>query len=590
MESITAKVVPGKKISIDFSVVPAGIFLLEASSFLTEFLKSHVAELWKLVLARTVHFIFLLILTYLTNKLFKLKQISQLYFNKIILLGLLLSGLSLTAYHVVFDLLKIPTFTVPHTMIVVILHGAFWFPVLMVIGGSRTEIINAFNGYEERLLIQTRKSFKKSADFQAKQGQIEDEIRSELISQSNQINHLISKIDISQELTEVNNNIQKILSGKALRTLSLKLGNSVNDNSQSTILGQNLHSLLMVSKQFRILYRSTAKSAPLIPAIYVGLLVALTLPAYINFFTVVEILKSLPLLAFLAFILARFNVKVLKSDSENAILKSSLLILLIGYLPFILNQFGQQVNTNPNTSFPIFITGITFPFGYQFLIRFLQIIQPKAISLMQGDQLEASNSLRTAINSIVTEELIQTTSHRWAVYIHGKVLTKLAATSLKLEQSMLANDRDVFFTTLSNIQKLLENPAANFDETPLTLENEIKTRLNPWEGLLNISVHIDPSLISIQNERIRNLGEAVEEIISNSIRHGGAQTITLKITPINQIEIQVLVEDDAVNRPSTHPVRVGLGTKIFNLVSDGRWTHSYNNLSSQFKMIVAIAE
>jgi hypothetical protein len=126
-------------------------------------------------------------------------------------------------------------------MIVVIIHGAFWFPVLMVIGGSRTEIINAFNGYEERLLIQTRKSFKKSADFQAKQGQIEDEIRSELISQSNQINHLISKIDISQELPEVNNNIQKILSGKELRTLSLKLGNSVNDNSQSTILGQNLH-------------------------------------------------------------------------------------------------------------------------------------------------------------------------------------------------------------------------------------------------------------------------------------------------------------------------------------------------------------
>ena len=33
-----------------------------------------------------------------------------------------------------------------------------------------------------------------------------------------------------------------------------------------------------------------------------------------------------------------------------------------------------------------------------------------------------------------------------------------------------------------------------------------------------------------------------------------------------------------------------LRTKIFNLVSDGRWTHSYNNLSSQFKMIVAIAE
>ena len=73
MQSITSKVVPGKKISIDFSVVPAGIFLLEASSFLTEFLKSHVAELWRLILVRTIHLIFLLTLSYLTSKLFKLK-------------------------------------------------------------------------------------------------------------------------------------------------------------------------------------------------------------------------------------------------------------------------------------------------------------------------------------------------------------------------------------------------------------------------------------------------------------------------------------------------------------------------------------
>ena len=590
MESIASKVVPGKKISIDFSAIPAGIFLLEASSFLTEFLKSHVAELWRLSLARAIHFIFLLTITYLTRRFFKLKKIDELYFSQIILLGLFLGSLSLTAYHLTFDLLNIPTFTIPHTIIVVILHGSFWFPILMVIGGSRTEIINAFNGYEERLLIQTRKSFKKSVDFQIKQKQIENEIRSELITQSSQINNLISKIDTSHDLIEINNNVQKILSGKELRTLSLKLGNSVNNNSQSTILGQNLHSLLMVSKQFRILYRATAKSAPLLPVFYVGLLVALTLPAYINFFTVVEILKSLPLLALLAYILARLNVKVLKSASNNAILKSSLLILLIGYLPFILNQIGQQIDTNPNTSFPLFITGITFPFGYHFLIRFLQIIQPRAISLMQGDQLQASKSLQIAINNIVTEELIQTTSHRWAVYIHGKVLTKLAATSLKLEQSMLTNDRDAFITALTNIQKLLDNPAENFDETPLTLENEIRTRLNPWEGLLDISIHIDPSLVSIQNERIRNLGEAVEEIISNSIRHGGAQKITLKIAPINQIEIQVLVEDDAVNKPSLSPVRVGLGTRIFNLVSDGRWSLTHNGFNGQFKMIVAIGE
>lgn len=590
METITSKVKPNKKISVDFSVIPAGILLLDVSGFLTEFLKLHIHEFWKLILARVIHFIFLLLLCYSTNKIFKMRKITELLFSRIVLLGLILSGISLLTYHLLFNLFDIITLTLSHTLMVNILQGAFWFPVLMIIGGSRTEIINAFESYEKRLLVQTRKTFKKTTEYEKIQRKIEDEIRYELVTESNKISNLLSKIDTNQELTQINNNIQQVLSGKELRTLSLKLGQKSDTNSQSNIIGQDLHTIIMVSKQFRILYRATAQNAPLAAHFYVGLLVALTLPAFINFFTLVEAIISLIPLALFAFFLARINIYVLKSGLKNSFLFSSLLILSIGFLPFIENQIGQRITDDPKTIFPIIITAFTFPLGYHIIIRFLQIIQPKAIILMESNQLEASKSLKIAINKIVTEELTQTISHRWAIYIHGKVLTTLAATALKLEQSSNLNDRQSFITALSNLQKLLANPTVYFDETPLTLENEIQTRLNPWEGLLNISIYIDPMLVAIQNERIRDLGEAVEEIISNSIRHGGAQNITLKITPINQMEIEILVDDDAVNKPSDYPARVGLGTKIFNLVSDGRWVHTHQGLSSQFKMTVAITE
>jgi hypothetical protein len=590
MESITSKVAPGRKISVDFSIVPAGIILLEISAFLIEILKFYKSSSWNLISARFLHLVFLLLLSYTASKILKTRNIRQLLIHQIVILGLFLSFLSFIAYHLIFLYFDLKTFTFVHEVLLIILQGTFWFPILMIIGGSGSEIIAAFKGYEERLLVQTRKSVKKSEEFQGQQKQIEDRIRQELILESKKINDVLQKIDINQELSQINTAAQQVLSGKELRALSLRLGRKANFSDQATFLGQNIHSLLMVSKQFRILYSVTAKNSPLNEGIYVGLLLALIAPSYINFFTVTETLSSLPLLLIATYLIAKLINKILISGSKNAIFQSSILILLIGYLPFIVNQIGQSITTNPRTSFPILITALFFPVSYHFVIRFLQILQPKAIDLMSGDQLEASSSLTYAINEIVTEELSQTISHRWAIYIHGKVLTKLAATSLKCEQSVLTNDRDSLLSALLNMEKLLTNPIADFDEAPLTLEKEIETRLNPWEGLLSISIYIEPSLASIKNEKIRNLGEAVEEIVSNSIRHGGATTITLKITQINQTEIEVLVEDDAVNRPSEFPTRVGLGTKIFNLVSDGRWSLEYKNLSAQFKMIVAIAE
>jgi two-component sensor histidine kinase len=219
--------------------------------------------------------------------------------------------------------------------------------------------------------------------------------------------------------------------------------------------------------------------------------------------------------------------------------------------------------------------GISYPLGYFVYMRFIQIVQPRAVAAITNDEIYASPALKSAVTKIVEDEFEQSMSHQWATYIHGKILTRLAATSLKLEQAVSNNDLESFELSLKNLRGILENPTSEFGIVILPLNEEIASRLDPWEGLISIAVDIDPELTTISNERVRDLGEVIEEVISNSVRHGGSQNIAIRITRDAHPDIYVNIEDDAVNPLPMGQSRIGLGTKILNLVTDGRWSISH---------------
>jgi two-component sensor histidine kinase len=135
---------------------------------------------------------------------------------------------------------------------------------------------------------------------------------------------------------------------------------------------------------------------------------------------------------------------------------------------------------------------------------------------------------------------------------------------------------------------LLSTPDAEFEEESTDLETEINSRLKPWIGLLDISLYVDPDLKSIRNPRVRDLGEVIEELISNSIRHGKAKKIELKVVRAGHKDIEITALDDAVVQPPEFAIRSGLGTRIFNLASDGRWSITRNGSSTEFRLIMGI--
>jgi hypothetical protein len=592
MRSIFPPLKSKPRFALDLTLLPTGIILLEIAVTLTDLLKIQPGNTNELLIMRAIHTITLFAIAKAAGKILEHRKIIEVSYTQIFILGVTLSALSEGSRRILAELFDVSLDFAPHRLLIILVHGLFWIPVLIIVGGRLTDIFVVFKEYEKRLLIKTRIHIRTSASFKLEQESLQDDVRKNLVNESNSLLVLLNSSDrTTLSLSERNAAVQAHLKGVNLRALSLSLEKKSELGSETTVFGQNLHSLEMLGKQFSLLYKWTAIKSPLSAWFYTILSTVLVAPAFINFFTsFLQLLASWAPLLLATYLLARLNVGVLRKNGKYSIPISNLLIIFIGLLPGISNKIGQMVSLNIETSFSFWLSGVFFATGYYIYIRFLQITQPEAISSISNDELEASPTLEKAVLKIISQEFDQAFSHRWAIYIHGKILTRLAATSLKLEQALIANDSALFDSGLEKLKSLLSNPTREFDEGNSDLQTEVASRLDPWDGLINLTVRIDPALKSISSPRVRDFGEAIEEIISNSVRHGGSQNISVNVTQMAHPDVLIRVEDDAVNPLPLIVTRIGLGTKILNLVSDGRWTIRRNEQRTIFEMTMSLLE
>jgi hypothetical protein len=581
--------------ALDFSLPYAGVIFLELSIASTELLKIYPENKLEIVLIRLIHTIFIFAFMYLTQLTLQARKVSTTGYFGLAVIGLWLAIPALLVrvrlmeeFNLIAGSQVVPYFT--KQFLISLSHAFFWIPVVIILGGQRNKIIEAFKEYEKRLVIIARKSIRNSEDFDEIKQDVDQAFRNELIMRASQLlNSLTFSDDKHLPLKERNEIMQRYLKGNTLRDFSQRLNQKSEAVESNSKFEQDMRSLNLIRKQFNILYNFTARKAPVPAWIYTLLTFVLMLPNYINFFSLRQVLITLPGFLVIQLIALQSN-KVLRQGGKYAILQTNFLTLLISLMPLIEMLLFTIFMTDFSEKFPLMIIGFFYPLGYCVFMRFVQIIQPAAINAIKGDEIYASNSLKDAISNIVTGEFRQSMSHQWATFIHGKILTRLAATSLKLEQAVTNSDTTSFDVGLKDITSVLSDPTREFEQKTVDLKTEISSRLDPWEGLIAIKIKIDPVLADISNERVKDLGEVIEEIISNSVRHGGSQNISIDITSIAHSDIQVSIEDDAVNSLPSVPSRVGLGTKILNLVSDGRWSISRNGAKTTVKLTMALLE
>jgi signal transduction histidine kinase len=589
MRALIADLGMKKTYPVDFALVPVAIVLIEISVFFTQLSSEVDNNLTNLFLLRSIHTLSMLFIAYWVSQIYKVMNKTHASFGFLAMTGVLVIALGDLTHFYLANLFDIELVGFYRRFGIILIQGSLWFPAFLVIGGNRHEIFHQFKEYENRLIIATRGRSRASDEFRDLQINLQDRIRKEFRESCEVITSAVTKITAAGgTLAEQYSAMRPHLAGESLRRLSRELDDSRLDSSVQKSLQRNRNSLYLFVQQFQILSDSIARSAPLGVRSYAFVLIALVTPPYINFYSLIEFLISYPVLVIIVFVISRLIVKTQSGKSSSAMRRASILVFITGLLPFIFNSIGQAIYHDPQTQFPIYITAVILPLVYFLVIKLLQVLRPSALNLIRNDQLAASDALQGKVRDVIKVEFTKNFAHEWAVFIHGKVLTRLAATSLKLDAAASENDRKTYEETVESLLTLLRNPDADFDVESKDLQQEIASRLDPWRGLLHITLHIDQEIASLNNSRVRELGEVVEELISNSIRHGKAKNIDLKVYSAGVNEVEIIAVDDATIPPGDLREKSGLGTRIFNLASDGRWSLTRKGSSTEFRLTMGI--
>jgi two-component sensor histidine kinase len=160
-------------------------------------------------------------------------------------------------------------------------------------------------------------------------------------------------------------------------------------------------------------------------------------------------------------------------------------------------------------------------------------------------------------------------SRELAQHVHSNIQNQLLARALTLDNENLT-DAEIELQ-LSEVQVLLDralemNQVANQESMLANLE-EIVAR---WRGFVRIDLDVEIDQGSIEPLISQSISLVVSEAISNSVRHGLAQTVSIRIAkPVsNEPIIEVKVIDDGLG-PRSGPI--GLGTELFTSVTGGNW-------------------
>jgi two-component sensor histidine kinase len=269
-----------------------------------------------------------------------------------------------------------------------------------------------------------------------------------------------------------------------------------------------------------------------------------------------------------------FGVFVIRKTVARTLWQIDLLgLTAIMALPWLIPVFSTVGNSISTTHYKnlIFDALIIFIF---IVIHIAQSYQISGEELLEN--LDKRNSENLAKEKMVSEQ-IGILTREWAEHIHGRVITRLASASMLLEQVESRGDSAAIISALDIIADVLSE--SNLTDSPNqkheTLAEELNFRVDPWKGILDIQLNLDPKSSIVKSDRLAEIGLLVEEAISNSVRHGKSSQVEIKTLPPELNKLTILIRDNS-EVPIAADLEIhesaGMGTKIYDAVTDGNWT------------------
>ena len=159
-------------------------------------------------------------------------------------------------------------------------------------------------------------------------------------------------------------------------------------------------------------------------------------------------------------------------------------------------------------------------------------------------------------------------SRELAKYLHGTIQSRLMASAMALEKAGRKGDKRALEKELAQAYESLRVPSASYFAAPEeSFKAEINKVISKWNDLLNIKVKIDKSIGDLAPAKSQEIGNAINEGLSNAFRHGGATTVKLNIAKAKS-GISVEMIDDGQGPLGG---KGGLGAEWFNAIAGKNW-------------------
>ncbi len=458
--------------------------------------------------------------------------------------------------------------------------GLSWLPINAV-------CMNAFYSYsQERQILQSRVDllqrirFTQSGLASAIRENIERRISKQLNMSLNAAKEAFENSLKSEENSTISSSLLKNFASTNLRDLSHQLWNQSQENTRKTM--RKPHDLIEI-------YRFGLFLPPIDSFFFSLTSATLLMPIALRS---VPNLKAFGLAVFFfvtTFLIMAILAPIARSMSEKSRLALPARVVIASCISLFLFSNARAHFASEESHRNLFL-GIS-SFILMSSVGLLISMAKSGIASQDAvvDALVAS-AAREKLTIGLAEVEIALVSRQWAQYIHGSLQSQLLAVAGLLENSSLKGDtrsREVAIDAAHNL--LNSNFTVKEEFEVRDLEEESEFRCRQWADLIEFDVTclVTRDLPGIP---VNRFGDAVEEAITNAVRHGGAtmMQIDMRINEAGNLQCTFTDNGKGMSDTCVH----GFGSAIFTGVTGGNWsrTNREDGLGVRVQLIIPALE
>lgn len=275
-----------------------------------------------------------------------------------------------------------------------------------------------------------------------------------------------------------------------------------------------------------------------------------SLTVYYNFQTACIISFSSSMIMFVWFLINRILLREAKLNISSLNIFTLFLGAFSGFIS--IKIFSKYFETPINETATGLIGLVWFIFSITALTMYLGVKNfYSSIKLILENQIESLTFSESTYEDVGMKR-------SFAAYIHGEIQSELLSASMQMSQAAESGNLSLGKKALKRADQLLKRDHQTYVVgNSISAKKKLEKLINAWSGIVLIESEITNEIV-ISEHAFLQATEVIEELITNSVRHGLASKIRIYIDS-NTDDIHINYFDDGMEIKNK---KNGLGTEI----------------------------